>query len=122
VQLASSLQAVVAQQLVPSRHGGRVLACEVLLGTPLIRDFLREGKMTQITAAMAVGGDGMQTMEHALARLVQSGQVPVDLAADRCAHPEELRRLVRSSSGSGRKFDDAAIASRWQDDREPLRR
>jgi twitching motility protein PilT len=122
VQLASSLQAVVAQQLVPSRHGGRALACEVLLGTPMIRDFLREGKMSQITAAMAVGGDGMQTMEHALARLVQSGQVPVDLAADRCAHPEELRRLVRSSTGAGRQYDGGPSTRAWEGDREPLRR
>ena len=100
IQVASSLQAVVAQQLVPTKNGQRALAAEVLVATPMVRDFIREAQTTQVFAAMGVGGEGMQTMEHALSRLVQLGQVSVDVAAERCAHPDELRRLVRLSGGS----------------------
>jgi twitching motility protein PilT len=107
VQLASSLQAVVAQQLVPGKGGTRVLAAEVLVGNAMVRDFLREAKTAQLTAAMAVGGEGMQTMEQALARLVQVGHISLDTALDRCANPEELRRLVRTAEPSRRV---AAIA------------
>jgi twitching motility protein PilT len=100
VQLASSLQAVVAQQLVPSRQGGLALGVEVLTGTPMVRDFLREGKDHQLLAAMSVGGDGMQTMEQALAKLVQTDHVALEVAVDRCTRPDELRRLARAGPTS----------------------
>jgi twitching motility protein PilT len=100
VQLATSLQAVVAQQLVPSRPGGLALGVEVLTGTPMVRDFLREGKDHQLLAAMSVGGDGMQTMEQALAKLVQTDHISLDVAADHCSRPDELRRLIRSGPTS----------------------
>jgi twitching motility protein PilT len=122
-QLAASLQVVSAQQLVPSRHSGRVLACEVLVGTPMIRDFIREGRLNQLSAAMSVGGEGMQMMEQALARLVQVGQVSVDIAADRCAKPEELRRLVRATPpSSGRRTAGVSVEPDAWAERESLRR
>jgi twitching motility protein PilT len=96
VQLASALQAVVTQQLLPKAGGkGRAVACEVLLATPAIRNLIREGKVHQIYSAMQGGGRyGMQTMDQSLAHLVKSSAVTLELALERCHNEDDLRRLV----------------------------
>ena len=96
VQLASALQAVVTQQLLPRATGrGRAVACEVLVATPAIRNLIREGKVHQIYSSMQAGGKyGMQTMDQSLAQLVRAGTVGLDVALERCHNEEDLRRLV----------------------------
>ncbi|HWE56508.1 MAG TPA: PilT/PilU family type 4a pilus ATPase [Acidimicrobiales bacterium] len=96
VQLASALQAVVTQQLVPRAGGrGRAVACEILVVTPAVRNLIREGKVHQIYSAMQGGGKyGMQTMDQSLADLVRAGAISMDLALERCHHEDDLRRLV----------------------------
>lgn len=96
VQLASALQAVVTQQLLPRATGrGRAVACEVLIATPAVRNLIREGKVHQIYSAMQGGGKyGMQTMDQSLAELVRSSSVSMDVALERCHHEDDLRRLV----------------------------
>ncbi|MGH2691161.1 MAG: type IV pilus twitching motility protein PilT, partial [Actinomycetota bacterium] len=71
IQLAASLQGIVVQQLMPVRQGGgRVVATEVLMATPAIRNLIREAKTHQIYSAIQAGGQfGMQTMDASLARL-----------------------------------------------------
>jgi twitching motility protein PilT len=98
VQLAASLQGIVTQQLVPTRDGrGRHVAAEVLVATPAIRNLIREGKVHQIYSAMQAGGKfGMQTMDQSLAALVQRGLISMELAIERCANEEDLRRLIGS--------------------------
>jgi twitching motility protein PilT len=95
VQLASALQGVVTQQLVPkSGATGRAVAAEVLVATPAVRNLIREGKTHQIYSAMQAGGKfGMQTMDQSLAMHVQSGQITFETAIERCANVEDLRRL-----------------------------
>jgi twitching motility protein PilT len=96
VQLASALQGVVTQQLVPTADGrGRMCAAEVLVATPAVRNLIREGKTHQIYSSMQAGGKyGMQTMDQALANLVKSGAVSMATAVERCANAEDLRRLA----------------------------
>jgi twitching motility protein PilT len=95
VQLASSLQAVVTQQLVPTRRGGRAPAVEVLVATPAVRNLIREGKTHQIYSSMQAGGKyGMQTMDQSLAGLVKSGVVTMETALERSHHEDDLQRLV----------------------------
>jgi twitching motility protein PilT len=96
VQLASALQGVVTQQLVPRvGGGGRVVAAEVLIATPAVRNLIREGKTHQIYSAMQAGGRyGMQTMDQSLADLVRNGGVDMKTALERCANAEDLRRLT----------------------------
>ncbi len=101
-QLALVLQAVVAQQLVRRRDGtARVLAAEVLLATPAIRNLLRDEKLHQVYSQMQVGhaGTGMQTMSRALVALVEHGIVAVEDAIARATEPDELRRLLGVSPG-----------------------
>ncbi len=98
VQLASALQGIVTQQLVPSAAGrGRSVACEVLIATPAVRNLIREGKTHQIYSAMQAGGKyGMQTMDMSLAALIKAGAITMEAARERCADPEDLKRLVAS--------------------------
>ena len=74
VQLAASIQAIVTQQLIPTRDGtGRAAAAEVLIATPAIRNLIREGKVHQIATSMQAGRThGMVTMDQSLAELVKS--------------------------------------------------
>lgn len=95
IQLASALQAVVTQQLVPTQDGkGRAVASEVLLATPAIRNLIREGKVHQIPTAMQAGGAaGMVTMDQSLAELVKTNTITFELGVDRCTNVEDFSRL-----------------------------
>ena len=99
-QLASALQGVVTQQLVPSSKGnGRVCIAEVLVATPAVRNLIREGKTHQIYSAMQAGGKyGMQTMDQALADAVRMSTITMRTALERCANAEDLRRLAGQAS------------------------
>src|SRR4051795_1651554 len=96
VQLSVALQGIVTQQLLPTAEGGgRVVAAEILVPTPAIRNLIREGKTHQIYSALQTGGaHGMQTMDSALAELVRNGKISRELAEARSSSPEELRRLM----------------------------
>jgi len=96
MQLSISLQGIVTQQLLATADGmGRVVATEVLVPTPGVRNLIREGKTHQIYSAVQTGGNvGMQTMDTALATLVRGGKITRELAESRSSAPEELRRLM----------------------------
>ncbi|AKJ41186.1 type IV pilus twitching motility protein PilT [Pragia fontium] len=75
-QLAASLRAVVCQQLLPCRQGGRVAAFEVLINTPAVSNMIREGKGHQLQTLLQTGmATGMQTMEQNRAKLVSEGVI-----------------------------------------------
>jgi twitching motility protein PilT len=101
VQLSTTLQGIVTQQLLQTWDGkGRVAAAEVMVATPAIRNLIRESKVHQIYSAMQAGGRyGMRTMDQALAHLVREGKVSMELARQRCHDPQELERLVTGSMG-----------------------
>ena len=111
VQLATTLQGVVTQQLLQTADGqGRVVATEVLVTTPAIRNLIREGKVHQIYSAMQAGGRyGMQTMDMSIAAHVKAGRINQQVAFERCHDPEELQRLVGGSS-SPIQVDGGAMA------------
>ena len=96
VQLSVALQGVCTQQLLPTADGkGRILAAEVLVPTPAVRNLIREGKTHQIYSAIQTGASfGMQTMDTALAELVRRNVITRDLAEARSGSPDELRRLL----------------------------
>jgi twitching motility protein PilT len=95
VQLASAIQGVVCQQLVRTADGkGRVVATEVLIATPAIRNLIREGKTHQIYSAMQAGArHGMATMDQHLAELVRRNKITYDAALEKCHHVEDFNRL-----------------------------
>ena len=100
MQLSTTLQGIVNQQLVPTVDGaGRVVAAEVLVATPAVRALIRANKTPMLVGSMQTGGnDGMQTMDAALAQLVRSGAISRESALERSQDPEELERLLGSRS------------------------
>src|SRR5918998_530355 len=107
-QLAIALQGIITQTLLPRKDGrGRVVACEVLVPTPGVRNLIREGKNHQIYSAIQTGGKfGMQTMDAALVGLMRKAIITEVEAEKRSSNPDELRRLAGSAripvAGTGR--------------------
>lgn len=108
-QLSMVLEGVLSQRLVPRHEGaGRVLAMEVLILSPAIRNLIREDKLHQVYSMMQTGQAqyGMQTMNQALAHLVNQKAIASELALELTMFPDELYKLfertgpVRSSSMS----------------------
>lgn len=100
-QLALVLEAVFNQLLVPRKDGrGRVLAMEVLIATPAIRNLIREEKIHQIYSAIQAGQKfGMKTMNQSLAELVLRGLISRQDALERSSMPDELIRLIDQPVG-----------------------
>ena len=96
-QLALSLHAVVAQQLVPRRdRGGRVAALEVLIATYAVRNHIRNQQPHRVHNEVTLGKrHGMVSLEESLARLVRSGIVLEEEARIRSSRPDELDSLLR---------------------------
>ena len=89
LQLSMTLQAVLTQQLVPKKNGGRALACEMMVVTDAIRNLIRGRNTPQIANAIATSAAiGGQTMDQALVKLVKSGQITRDMAMN-YAHDKE---------------------------------
>ncbi|MBQ9364726.1 MAG: PilT/PilU family type 4a pilus ATPase [Schwartzia sp.] len=80
-QLAIVLEAVISQQLLPGKNGGRVLASEFLIATLAIRNLMRQGKAQQIDSAIMTGGAmGMQTMKKSIGELLSAGKIDTETA------------------------------------------
>jgi twitching motility protein PilT len=95
-QLANILMAICSQRLVPAIGGGRVVAAEILIANPAVRNVIREGKSHQLDAIIQTGADqGMQTMDRTLVSLVQSGTITYDSAREFAVDLTEFERLMR---------------------------
>ena len=97
VQIASTLQGIVTQTLVPTVDGlGRVAALEILLPDDAVRNLIRQAKVEQIYSVMQTGtGKGMQTLEQALVDLVLRGKIAKETALARSSRPNELAGLLK---------------------------
>jgi twitching motility protein PilT len=95
-QLALVLEAVISQSLITRADGqGRVVAVEVMLATPAVRNLIRERNIHQIYSALQAGGKaGMQTLNQSLARLYRDKLITREEALRRSPHPDELATLL----------------------------
>lgn len=91
-QLAYCIEAVISQQLVPSKQGGRrTLACEVMIANPAIRTCIRDHLPHQIASHIQLGArEGMQTMDSSLAALARESRITREEAAARMKEPALL--------------------------------
>lgn len=89
--LSESLQAVIAQTLLKRVGGGRVAAHEIMIGTPAIRNLIREDKIAQMYSAMQTGAAlGMKTLDQSLKELVQKGLVDRNEAKRIAKSPDSI--------------------------------
>jgi twitching motility protein PilT len=91
--LSESLRAVISQTLLKTRDGaGRVAAHEIMVGTPAIRNLIRENKVAQMYSAIQTGQQlGMQTLDQNLQELVKRNVVSVDEARAKAANKDMFR-------------------------------
>ena len=89
--LSESLKAVISQTLMKKIGGGRVAAHEIMIGTPAIRNLIREDKIAQMYSAIQTGQNvGMQTLDQNLKALLAQGVVSKDEAKRKAANPDSL--------------------------------
>ncbi len=90
--LSESLRAVIAQTLLKKIGGGRIAAHEIMLGTPAIRNLIREDKVAQMYSAIQTGQQhGMQTLDQCLQDLVRRGIISKQEARNRAMNKEDFR-------------------------------
>jgi twitching motility protein PilT len=100
-QLSFVLAGVVSQLLLPRADGpGRVVALEIMVPNPAIRNLIREDKVHQIYSAMQVGQDrhAMQTMNQALYVLCERKLITLEEAIGASSDPDELRNMLEGKA------------------------
>ena len=106
-QLSFVLEGVVSQTLMPkATGGGRVIALEVMVPNPAIRNLIREDKIHQIYSQMQIGQDkfGMQTLNQSLADLYQRRLITLEDATARSSDPDELANIIANPNAlAGRR-------------------
>lgn len=96
LQLSFTLEAVLCQRLLPQIDGGRIPAFEILVGTPAVKNTVREGKTHLIDNIIQTSQErGMMNLETYLADLIERGKVTYEVAQTFCLRPQELARLVK---------------------------
>jgi twitching motility protein PilT len=101
-QLSLVLEGIVSQALLPKASGsGRVVAMEILVPTPAIRNLIRDDKVHQIYSSMQAGQEklGMQTMNQSLATLVQRRLITRDEALSASSLRDELTEMMARGAG-----------------------
>ena len=101
-QLSLVLEGIMCQMLLPKLDGsGRVVATEVLIPTPAIRNLIRDDKIHQLYSSMQAGQEkvGMQTMNQSLATLVKMRRISMETALGASSMPDELRDIVQRGAG-----------------------
>ncbi|MBF0461802.1 MAG: type IV pilus twitching motility protein PilT [Magnetococcales bacterium] len=89
--LSESLRAVISQNLLKKKGGGRVAAHEIMVGTPAIRNLIRENKVAQMYSSIQTGRKmGMQTLEQCLQELVARGVITKEMARDKANVKESI--------------------------------
>jgi twitching motility protein PilT len=102
IMLSMSLEAVITQTLLPRADGnGRVLACEILIPNPAVRNLIRENKVHQIYGVMQMGQEqfGMQTFNQSLANLYFEKSISYETAMQVTSKPDELTDIIQRKEG-----------------------
>ena len=96
IQLASVIQAIISQQLLPKANGeGRVAAFETMVATPAIRNLIREEKIHQIdTVIQTSRKQGMQTMDYSLLELYQNGIISKETLLSQAVNQDIVKRYI----------------------------
>ena len=101
-QLSLVLEGIVCQSLLPRANGrGRIVALEIMVPTPAIRNLIRDDKVHQIYSTMQAGQEklGMQTMNQALATLALRREITMETALGASSLKDELEQMISRGTG-----------------------
>lgn len=98
-QLSLTMNASISQRLIPAINGGLVVALEILILNPSIRNLIRENKLHQVYGMMQIGQDktGMITLNQSLLQLVMKRKIDVRTAFSYASDPDELDRMLKQA-------------------------
>jgi twitching motility protein PilT len=116
LQLSQAIVAILSQTLIPRAEGnGRIAAFEIMTATPAIRNLIRDRRHYEIPSYMQMGksNDSMQTMDEALADLVQRGKVTREEATMRSSNPERVERTLANSQET--RLDIRRLSGKMKD-------
>jgi twitching motility protein PilU len=101
MDLSLNLKGIVAQQLIPTPDGkARRVAMEVMLGTPLVQDYIRQGEIHKLKEVMKESGNlGMMTFDQSLVALYQAGEISYEDALRHADSSNEVRLRIKLSQG-----------------------
>ncbi|HSH56733.1 MAG TPA: PilT/PilU family type 4a pilus ATPase [Halomonas sp.] len=109
LDLSLNLNAIVAQQLLPTLDGRRCPAIEIMLKSPLIGDLVRKGEVSEIKSVMSRSRDfGMQTFDQALYDLHVAGRISEEVALVHADSTNDLRMMIKYGGGEGSQGIDQA--------------
>ena len=103
-QLSMVLEGILCQALLPRADGkGRIVALEILIPNPAIRNLIREDKIHQIYSAMQLGQEkfGMQTLNQSLYSLYSQRLITLETALTRSSNLDELQDMIDRGSAAG---------------------
>src|SRR6056297_82460 len=97
-QLSFVIEGIISQQLIASQRGGRILAYEILMATPAIRNLIREDKLQQVQSHMQTGQKyGMTTLNNMLYSLYDKGHISYENAIKRSPNPDGLIKKINKA-------------------------
>jgi twitching motility protein PilU len=101
MDLSLNLKGIVAQQLIPTPDGkARRVAMEVMLGTPLVQDYIRQGEIHKLKEVMKESTNlGMKTFDQSLVELYQAGEISYEDALRHADSANEVRLRIKLSQG-----------------------
>lgn len=95
-QLASTLKGVISQRLIKKRQGGRVPACEIMLGNPAIANIIRERRTHELDMVISTSSEeGMISLNDSLKNLVMQNEISLDEALRYSLNPKELKLRLK---------------------------
>jgi twitching motility protein PilU len=111
MDLSLNLKGIVAQQLIPTPDGkGRRCAMEILLGTPLVQDYIRDGEIHKLKDVMKESTQlGMKTFDQALFELYQSGEITYEDALRYADSANEVRLKIKLAQGGDARSLSAGL-------------
>tara|TARA_B110000902_G_scaffold91695_1_gene108915 strand:- start:94 stop:1224 length:1131 start_codon:yes stop_codon:yes gene_type:complete len=96
--LSDSLQAVVTQALLKKVDGGRIAAHEIMIGTPAVRNLIREDKIAQIYSVIQTSSSlQMKTLDQSLSALVDEEIISLETAREKAVSPKHISKDERNN-------------------------
>jgi twitching motility protein PilU len=101
MEISLNLRLIISQVLLPAHNGeGMVLACEILINTPYVRELIRAGNLTAIKGALQKGSfDGMHTFDQSIYQLLADGLISNDEALSAAHSPSEMKLRMEGLLG-----------------------